>query len=153
MRQLLNIVLLGSPGCGKGTIAKMIVRDFKLTHVSSSELLATRADQKVGGSTVGQIMRSGALVPDEALLDLLRTRCSELRFRGILLVSRVRYPIPLFVNEQSPGRLSPDQGSGGETRLNPGHRCRLLHRRPQAGDPRPPTAEVGAQTEWEDLRL
>ena len=85
--QLLNIVLLGSPGSGKGTIAKMIVRDFKMTHVSSSELLASKANHPVGGTTVGQIMKSGALVPDEVLLDLLRARTSQLKYRGILLVS------------------------------------------------------------------
>jgi adenylate kinase len=69
------IVLLGAPGAGKGTQAKMLVEQFSLSHVSTGEVLREAVRQ---GTPLGQkakaIMEAGALVPDELVSQIVRER-------------------------------------------------------------------------------
>jgi adenylate kinase len=73
-----NVILLGGPGAGKGTQAERIVADFKLPHVSTGEMLrAAVAKGTEMGREAQKYMQSGALVPDEVVIGVVRDRLAE----------------------------------------------------------------------------
>lgn len=71
----MNIVLLGAPGAGKGTMAQKLVAEFGVAHISTGDLL--RAAVK-GGTELGvqakKYMDAGELVPDQLVIDLVKER-------------------------------------------------------------------------------
>ncbi|NCB37925.1 MAG: adenylate kinase [Erysipelotrichia bacterium] len=71
----LNLIFLGPPGAGKGTQAKMIVDKYSIPQISTGDLMRAAVSS---GSSVGEkvksFMASGALVPDELVLDILLER-------------------------------------------------------------------------------
>jgi adenylate kinase len=73
----MTAVLFGPPGAGKGTVASTISERSGLPHVSTGDLFreAIRAETDLG-TRVKQILDSGALVPDELTIDLVRERLS-----------------------------------------------------------------------------
>ena len=74
----MNLVLLGGPGAGKGTVAQELVAEFGVAHISTGDLL--RAAVK-GGTELGRqakrYMDAGELVPDQLVIDLVKERLSE----------------------------------------------------------------------------
>ena len=74
----MNIILLGSPGAGKGTQASKIRDGFKLAHISTGDIF--RANIK-GGTPIGKVAKSyidaGKLVPDEVTCEIVKNRLSE----------------------------------------------------------------------------
>jgi adenylate kinase len=73
-----NVILLGGPGAGKGTQAERIVADFKLPHISTGEMLrASVAKGTRMGLEAQKYMESGALVPDEVVIGVVRERLAE----------------------------------------------------------------------------
>jgi adenylate kinase len=73
-----NVILLGGPGAGKGTQAERIVADFKLPHISTGEMLrAAVANGTEMGLEAQKYMESGALVPDEVVIGVVRERLAE----------------------------------------------------------------------------
>lgn len=74
----MNIILLGAPGAGKGTQAKMLEERYGLTHVSTGDIF--RANIK-GGTPIGKLAKSymdaGKLVPDEVTCDIVKDRLSK----------------------------------------------------------------------------
>jgi adenylate kinase len=68
----MRIVLMGPPGAGKGTQAARLVEQFGMTHLSSGDIFRA---EKNSGSELGQkladIMASGALVPDDIVVDIM----------------------------------------------------------------------------------
>lgn len=74
----LNLLLLGVQGAGKGTQAKRIASEYRLAHISTGETF--RAAVAAGtelGRRVRPILESGALVPDELTIELMRARLAE----------------------------------------------------------------------------
>jgi adenylate kinase len=68
-----NIILLGSPGSGKGTQAKLLGERYGLKHISSGDLLRAAAARKDElGREIEHIIASGKLVPDPVVLGLVR---------------------------------------------------------------------------------
>lgn len=68
-------IIFGPPGSGKGTQATRIQSEFRLTHLSTGEIL--RAEVAKGsdiGREVGRIMAAGALVPDDLIVGIVRGR-------------------------------------------------------------------------------
>jgi adenylate kinase len=73
-----NVILLGGPGAGKGTQAERIVADFELPHISTGEMLrAAVAKGTQMGLEAQKYMESGALVPDEVVIGVVRERLAE----------------------------------------------------------------------------
>jgi adenylate kinase len=73
-----NILLLGPQGSGKGTQAKRIAENYGLAHIATGEMLrrAIAAETPLG-LEVEPIVESGALVPDELMIDLIRERLDD----------------------------------------------------------------------------
>lgn len=72
------LILLGPPGAGKGTQARMLEEDFGLVQLSTGDLL--RAAVKAGteaGRAAKAVMEAGQLVSDDIVLAILRDRMAE----------------------------------------------------------------------------
>jgi adenylate kinase len=65
------ILLMGGPGAGKGTQARLLSQALRLPHVSSGDLLRARYGGTVGG------MQRGDLVPDDAVAELVLARLEQ----------------------------------------------------------------------------
>jgi len=74
----LGIVMLGAPGAGKGTQAVRIAETHGVPHISTGEMLrAAIAAGSELGQKVKEIVESGALVPDELVVEVTRDRLSQ----------------------------------------------------------------------------
>jgi adenylate kinase len=74
----MNLVILGAPGSGKGTQAKILAEKANLKHVSSGDLLREAVErQDELGKEVEAIMAEGKLVPDQTVLRLVRDAILE----------------------------------------------------------------------------
>ncbi|MCI8643509.1 MAG: adenylate kinase [Lachnospiraceae bacterium] len=74
----MKIVMLGAPGAGKGTQAKMIAAKYGIPHISTGDIF--RANIKNGtelGRKAKTYMDQGALVPDELTLELIMDRFGQ----------------------------------------------------------------------------
>ncbi|MEN8157127.1 MAG: adenylate kinase [Bacteroidota bacterium] len=75
---MLNIVLFGPPGSGKGTQAEKIIEKYNLVHISTGDLLRKEvADQTELGKRAKVIMDSGELVSDEIVIGMIRNKLEE----------------------------------------------------------------------------
>ena len=75
---MLNIVLLGPPGAGKGTQAELIVNKYGIPQISTGDIF--RANIKNGtelGMKAKSYMDKGDLVPDELVVDLVKDRLEQ----------------------------------------------------------------------------
>ncbi|WP_018861972.1 MULTISPECIES: adenylate kinase [unclassified Thioalkalivibrio] len=74
----MRIVLMGAPGCGKGTQAKKMVATFGIPQISTGDLLrAAIAARTELGRQVESAMDAGQLVPDDLVLGLIHDRLQE----------------------------------------------------------------------------
>jgi adenylate kinase len=74
----LNVLILGPQGSGKGTQAARIAAEYGVPHVATGEMFrAAIAARTPLGREVEPILASGALVPDELTISLIRERLSE----------------------------------------------------------------------------
>lgn len=75
---LKNIILMGPPGAGKGTLAKQLKSSFDLVHISTGDMF--RENIK-GGTELGLLAKSyidkGDLVPDQVTIDMLKDRLAK----------------------------------------------------------------------------
>ena len=73
-----NIILMGPPGAGKGTLAKQLKSSLNLVHISTGDMF--RENIK-GGTALGLLAKSyidkGDLVPDQVTIDMLKARLAE----------------------------------------------------------------------------
>ncbi len=75
---MLNIVLFGPPGAGKGTQAQRMMDATGLPQVSTGDMLrAAVKAQTVVGLEAKKYMDAGALVPDQVIIDLIEDRLKE----------------------------------------------------------------------------
>ncbi|MDD3925328.1 MAG: adenylate kinase [bacterium] len=84
----MRVVLLGAPGSGKGTVAKVLVERTGTPHISTGDML--RAALAAGtplGVKAREYMESGRLVPDDVVIGLTRNRLgqSDCLSRGYIL--------------------------------------------------------------------
>ena len=76
--ETMKIIMLGAPGAGKGTQAKMIAEKYQVPHVSTGDIF--RANIKNGtelGMEAKKYMDQGLLVPDELTVKILLDRVAQ----------------------------------------------------------------------------
>ena len=79
----MDIILIGPPGSGKGTQAKMIVDKYNVKHVSTGDIL--RENVRNGtplGVEAKKFMDAGKLVPDALLIDIIKDRLAKDDVKG-----------------------------------------------------------------------
>ncbi len=75
---MLNLVLFGPPGAGKGTQSEYLIQKYNLVHLSTGDLL--RSQIAVGtelGLRAKQLMDQGLLVPDEVVIGMIESKLQE----------------------------------------------------------------------------
>lgn len=74
----MNIILLGPPGAGKGTQSDFLRDTYKLAKLSTGDMLRAAANSGSAlGNQVKEIMKSGALVSDDIMINLIRETISS----------------------------------------------------------------------------
>ena len=76
---MLNIILGGAPGSGKGTLSDIIVKNYGLQHLSTGDVL--RAEIASGsklGQEINEIISFGNLIPDAQMIQLLKNYIASL---------------------------------------------------------------------------
>jgi adenylate kinase len=75
---MLNIILFGPPGSGKGTQAAKLVEEFGLIHISTGDLLRSEiANNTKLGSAAKSYMDSGGLVPDDVVIGMINEKINK----------------------------------------------------------------------------
>jgi adenylate kinase len=72
---MVNILIFGPPGSGKGTQSVRLAEKFNLTHLSTGDML--RAEISAGtdlGKKMSSIMSKGELVPDEVVIEMIANK-------------------------------------------------------------------------------
>lgn len=69
---MLNIVIFGAPGSGKGTQSKLLIEKYGLKHVSTGDMLRAEIKENTElGKIADKYISRGHLVPDEIMIDVL----------------------------------------------------------------------------------
>jgi len=75
---MLNLVLFGPPGAGKGTQSENLIQKYQLVHLSTGDLLRS---QITAGTELGlrakSIMDQGLLVPDDVVIGMIETKLTD----------------------------------------------------------------------------
>jgi len=80
----MNIILLGYPGSGKGTQAKVLSQKLNMFHVSTGDIFREELAKKTPlGQEVAGYLSAGRLVPDRLVLEVLKARLAS-ETRGLL---------------------------------------------------------------------
>jgi len=72
---VMRLILLGPPGAGKGTQARMIHESYGIPQISTGDILREEVAQQTSlGNYAKSMMERGALVPDEVIIEIVRRR-------------------------------------------------------------------------------
>ena len=83
----MRLVLLGAPGAGKGTQAKIIAEKFNIPHVSTGDILRNEIKlSTILGRKAGQFVREGKLVPDELIIKIIKNEIGRTGFKDGFLM-------------------------------------------------------------------
>lgn len=76
---MLNLILFGPPGSGKGTQATKLKDSFNLKHISTGDLLREeKANETPLGLEAKKFMDAGLLVPDDVVIGMISSKLDEL---------------------------------------------------------------------------
>jgi adenylate kinase len=74
----MNLILLGAPGVGKGTQAKLIMKKFNIPQISTGDILRSEIQENSElGQKVKDILEKGELVSDKIILEIVRKRLAQ----------------------------------------------------------------------------
>lgn len=74
----MNLILLGAPGAGKGTQAKIITDNFKIPQISTGDMLREAVAKGTElGKKAKEFMNQGKLVPDEVVIGIVKERLKQ----------------------------------------------------------------------------
>ncbi len=80
---MLNLVLFGAPGAGKGTQADFLIEKFKLIHLSTGDLLRTEIAAKTEmGIAAKRLMDKGFLASDSIVISMIKSKLQENKDAG-----------------------------------------------------------------------
>jgi adenylate kinase len=86
MASKLRLIILGAPGSGKGTISQRIVKEFRLNHLSSGDLLRYHIQNKTEiGEKAKSYVAKGQLLPDDFITKLVVQELNKLSGSNWLL--------------------------------------------------------------------
>jgi adenylate kinase len=72
---MMNLILLGPPGAGKGTQAKILTQKYSIPQISTGDILRSAVkEQTPMGLRAKSFMDSGSLVPDEVVVGIVEER-------------------------------------------------------------------------------
>lgn len=81
----MNIILLGPPGAGKGTQARILTDERGMVQLSTGDMLRAAKDSGSDmGKIVAEVMASGALVTDEIVIGLIREQLETVDANGFI---------------------------------------------------------------------
>ncbi|MDB3980146.1 adenylate kinase [Candidatus Marinimicrobia bacterium] len=81
-----KFLIMGPPGAGKGTQAKILAEKYNLIHLSTGDILRAEIGKKTHtGLEAQSYMDAGNLVPDKVLLSMMESTLTELQSSGIIL--------------------------------------------------------------------
>lgn len=85
MKAMLNIILFGAPGCGKGTQAQRLAEHYDLYHISTGEVIRgeIKAGTELGRSMEAYISR-GELAPDSIVVEMVRNYMASHADKGCI---------------------------------------------------------------------
>jgi len=139
----MRIILIGAPGAGKGTQAQILKDKFNIPQISTGDMLraAIKANTKLG-LEAKQFMDSGALVPDQLIIELVKERIQDSDcMQGFLLdgfprtipqaeaMKEAAITIDMVIEIDVPDNVILDRLSGRRTHLASG-RIYHIHNNP-----------------------
>ncbi|MGY6561589.1 MAG: adenylate kinase [Luteibaculaceae bacterium] len=75
---MLNLILFGPPGAGKGTQSENLIEKYQLVHLSTGDMLRAEIKKESElGLKAQTIMAKGELVPDEVVIDIIKGKIKE----------------------------------------------------------------------------
>ena len=75
----MNLILLGAPGAGKGTLASYLIEKMGVPSISTGNILREAIKNNTPlGQSAKEYMDAGKLVPDQLVIDLLKERLDEI---------------------------------------------------------------------------
>src|SRR3989344_2423180 len=87
----MNIILLGPPGVGKGTVAKKLSAELKLPHIATGDMLRENvANSTALGLKAKGYMDKGLLVPDDLVIEMIKERLKVYREQTAPLIDYYR---------------------------------------------------------------
>lgn len=97
---MLIIALFGPPGAGKGTQSALLIEKYKLTYISTGDLLRHEiAEGSEIGKEAGDIINRGQLVSDEMIVELIEKRIMTTANNGILFDGFPRTLVQAYILE------------------------------------------------------
>jgi adenylate kinase len=91
----MKLLIMGPPGAGKGTQAEALVKELRITHISTGDMF--RAAIKEGtemGKKAKEYMDKGELVPDEVVVGMVKDRLSQPDCAGGFLLDGFPRTVP-----------------------------------------------------------
>jgi len=74
----MNLLIIGAPGTGKGTMSNLIIKNYPIVHISTGDMLREAVANKTAvGLKANDYMTRGALVPDEVIHDIIVERLNK----------------------------------------------------------------------------
>src|SRR5690625_7765583 len=110
----MRIILLGAPGAGKGTQAKLIMEKFGIPQISTGDML--RAAVKAGtplGVQAKEVMASGGLVSDDLIIALVEERIQAHDCKEGFLIDGLSRKYPPAEEQNESGDNSTDERRDG----------------------------------------
>ena len=83
---MLNIVIFGAPGSGKGTQSELIIAEYGIDHISTGDVLRSEMKNETElGKIAKDYIEKGQLVPDELIVDMLaKVLDSKVNSKGVI---------------------------------------------------------------------
>lgn len=90
-----RFILLGAPGSGKGTQAKVLAERLGIAHVSTGDILREEVKQSSElGKKAQEFMNAGKLVPDSLILDMIRGKLGSKELAGGFILDGFPRTVP-----------------------------------------------------------
>lgn len=90
---MLNLIIFGPPGAGKGTQAILLAKKYKLTHLSSGDLLRQELKNGELGKKIKGYQDAGKLVPDSIIIKMMENAVAKnIKGKGFIFDGYPRNP-------------------------------------------------------------